>query len=113
MKRKINYGKITLSRWIKVNDNDYHLEEATFNSYQESISNTYKVVDDLVDQYEVLERKCDLYDWTGTILRTQNTTIEIRNIRPQCKIIIAESKEPCSIEQMENDSPILRFLNEK
>ncbi len=110
LKNRIKYGKNIDSRKITVNGNSYYIEVAKFNSYQESISSTYKVVDDVGEGEEILENKCDLYDWTSTIMRFNNSTVVIRNIRPEHKIILAESLVPCSIETIEKDSPILSYI---
>lgn len=105
----IRYGKIIRSEYITRNNHQYFIEVAKFKTYQKALSYTYKVVSDISEYDTVLGSKADLYDWTSTILRFADTTIEIRNIRPECKIVVAQSMKACSIEDLELDNPTLNF----
>ena len=105
----IKYGTITEAKRFTVNGNAYYIEVSLFNSYQEALSKTFKVVEDVSKHGEILEKKSDLYDWTSTILRFSDTTIEIRNIRPKHKIIVAQSLKSMSIEEFERDNAVFHY----
>ncbi len=107
----IKYGKLTEAKRSTINGNEYFVEVATFNSYQEALSKTFKVVKDVSEHAEILEKKIDLYDWTSTIIRFSETTIEIRNIRPEHKIIVAQSIKPMSIKEFERDNAVFNYNN--
>lgn len=102
----IKYGKLVESKYITVNNHKYYIEVVVLNSYQESINKTFKVVDDVCRYGKIIDSKSDLYDWTSTIVCFQDKTIEVRNIRPENKIIVAESTVPLSISEFEIDNPV-------
>ena len=105
----IKYGKLNDTKRVIINGNEYHIEASIFDSYQEALSKTYKVVSDVSEHAEILEKKSDLYDWTSTIMRFSDTTIEIRNIRPEHKIIVVQSINPISIEEFESDNAVFHY----
>lgn len=107
----IKYGKVTEVKKVTVNGNEYFIEVAIFDSYQEALSKTYKVVMEVSEHAEILEQKSDLYDWTSTIMRFSDSTIEVRNIRPEHKIIVVESVKPLSMEEFERDNAVFHYTH--
>jgi len=107
-KRWINYGKYTSSKRITINEHDYYVEEVEFNSYQEALSKYFKVVSDISEYGTSLEVKYDLYDWTYSIFRFRDTTIEVRNIRPLKKIKLVKSLKPITIEEFQLDNAMFK-----
>ena len=104
-RRWIAYGRLKNRKFFYVNDHQYYAEEVVFDGYQEALTKYFKVVSDVGALGEPVEVKGDLYDWTSTIMRFRNTTIEIRHIRPFNKIKLVRSLSPMSIDEFELDNP--------
>lgn len=105
----IAYGTITEVKRVSINGHEYLIEVAAFKSYQEALSKTFQVVNKVADHAELLEKKGDLYDWTSTIMRFAETTMEVRNIRPEHKIIVVQSVHPISIAEFEKDNAVFNY----
>lgn len=105
----VKYGRLIEAKRVVINGNEYQIEVIQFNSYQKALSKTFKVVQDISEHGEILDKKSDLYDWTSTIMRFADTTIEVKNIRPEHKIVVAQSIQPLSIEEFERDNAIFNY----
>lgn len=110
VKRWIKHGHFAGRKFFRKREHDYYIEEVVFDDYQEALHNYFKIVNDVASQGEILEQKYDLYDWTYSIFRFKNTTIELRHIRPLNKVRMIKSKVPISIEEYEKDNPSFEVI---
>lgn len=102
-KRWIRHGKYVGSEHVTVNGHHYYIEEVKFRKYQEALHKFYKIVADISSYGKAIETKYDLYDWSYTIFRFPDTTIELKHLRSFNKVQLIKSIEPLTIEEFEKD----------
>lgn len=105
-KRWIMHGRIVGSKHLTINHHRYYIEEVKFGSYKEALHKFYKIVADVAAYDEALEVEYDLYDWTYSIFRFTDTTIELRHLMNFNRVRLIKSSTPISIEKYEMIIPI-------
>lgn len=101
----IRHGILKRRARLTVNTHTYYLEEVEFDSYQEGLNKYYKIVADIAAYSKILEEKYDLYDWSFSIYRFEDTTVEVRHLRSLHCVRLIKSEKPLSIEDFEMDNP--------
>lgn len=104
-RRWIMYGKYKRSKQLVINQHRYYLEEVEFDDYLEALDKYGRIVEDTASYSDALEVKYDLYDWSFSIFRFKDTTIEVRILRSLKRVQLIKSSAPISIEDYEMDHP--------
>ena len=104
--RMIPYGKLKKQSELHVNTHDYYLEEVQFDSYNEALSKTFKIVEEVSKYGKAVDVKYDLYDWSVSIFQFEENTIGIKYFRATHSVQLLKSKSPISIADFEEDHPL-------
>lgn len=103
------HGKHTRSKEFVINNQAYYLEEVRFKTYQEALTNYFKIVEDIAHSSEILETKYDLYDWTFSYIRFKDMTVSLKHFRNYKTVQLAMSKTPISLDKIELDNPAFKY----
>ena len=99
--RYLKQGKFSQAKNVLISDRTYYLEEVAFDDYHQALHHYFTLLDDALLLGKALEVKYDYLDWTNTILRFPNFTVQL--VRAVNKVRLIKSEKTMSIAEFERD----------
>lgn len=106
---QITFGKHTRQINTVINKHSYYIEEVKFETYQQALTNYFKIVEQIAHQDTIVETKYDLYDWTYSYIRFKDRTISLKHFRNYKTVQVAISYDDITIKEIEYDNPSLSY----
>lgn len=97
--RRLPLGRHVYAKQIEIQGATFYLEETAFPDYHQAIHNYYRLIPDLSERAELLETQYSYLDWTNTILRFPDCTLQL--VRRIDRILLIQSQSPMSIAEFE------------
>ncbi len=99
--RYLKQGKFSQAKNVRISDRTYYLEEVIFADYHQALHHYFQLLDDVQLLGNALEVKYDYLDWTNTILRFPNFTVQL--VRAVNKVRLIKSENVMPIAEFERD----------
>ncbi|OOF37240.1 hypothetical protein [Rodentibacter heidelbergensis] len=97
--RLLKRGKRLRSEYIEIQENRFYLEEVAFSDYHQALHHYFYLIPQFSNRRDLLETKYNYLDWTDTILRFSDCTLQL--VRRIDKILLIKSQTPMNISEFE------------
>lgn len=92
-------GKHLSAKQLEIEGISFYVEEVRFPDYHQAIHHYYHLIPIFSDRNDVLETHYNYLDWTNTILRFPDSTMQL--VRRIDKILLIKSQMPLSVAEFE------------